>query len=330
MKVIHFVESGGSGVWSALHNWITATPDLQHIILVRPRTGEYQEFKYDIHKPQIIFWQGNLLKGIFQLLQISAKEQVDLIHLHSTWSGLARFFKWRKPIIYSPHAFAFQNTVISSSKRAIFHFVEKILSFRTDGYVVVSSNESSLAFKLNKKKKIQIIHHCVDPWTPKSPLNRIIGVGRLVDQKNPFLFAEIAKNVKKSGLEIEFIWIGDGEVGNRKRLLESNVLITGWLEYDQLLETASDALCLLHTALWEGMPVIFSEMLAAGIPIMALKREYLLGCNNILQFEDSDEALEQISDLLGNPRRNSPHSNSKEIEGEKLKAFYERFKNETH
>jgi glycosyltransferase involved in cell wall biosynthesis len=55
---------------------------------------------------------------------------------------------------------------------------------------------------------------------------RIITSGRIVDQKNPYLFNAIATYFQEFE-DFEFLWAGDGT--ERHVLTANNIIVTGWL-----------------------------------------------------------------------------------------------------
>ncbi len=92
-------------------------------------------------------------------------------------------------------------------------------------------------------------------------------------QKAPLDFVEVAARVAAVIPNATFIMVGDGELrpavaeraaalglGNRLRLL-------GWRRDVPRVMSALDVL--VHTSLWEGLPRVLPEAIAAGIPVVA-------------------------------------------------------------
>lgn len=78
-------------------------------------------------------------------------------------------------------------------------------------------------------------------------------MGRIGFQKNPKMFNEIAKSLP----ELEFTWIGDGEL--RKELTSPNITITGWKERKEVLKILNDNDIFILLSLWEGLPISLLE-----------------------------------------------------------------------
>jgi len=92
-------------------------------------------------------------------------------------------------------------------------------------------------------------------------------------QKAPLDFVEVAARVASVRPDATFIMAGDGELrpaiveraealglGNRLRLL-------GWRRDVARVMSALDVL--VHTSLWEGLPRVLPEAIAAGLPVVA-------------------------------------------------------------
>ena len=98
----------------------------------------------------------------------------------------------------------------------------------------------------------------------------VIGVGRLVPQKRPLLFLEIAATTAALRSDLHFLWVGDGPLaGNwdrtvRERSLGATIHRVGWQSEVAPFLAAADLL--LHVAEFEGLPLALLEAMAAGLP----------------------------------------------------------------
>lgn len=112
-----------------------------------------------------------------------------------------------------------------------------------------------------------------------SPLGgpfRVVVSGRFHSQKNHVLalraFASLA-NQQRVAAELHLI--GDGplrselEVLARELRIEQDVRWHGWLPRHEVAALLRSSHCLLHTALYEGMPNAVLEAMACGLPIVA-------------------------------------------------------------
>jgi glycosyltransferase involved in cell wall biosynthesis len=125
----------------------------------------------------------------------------------------------------------------------------------------------------------------------------VLGVGRLVEQKRPLLFIELAAELHKRIPNTRFLWVGDGILSEKwqdelsHRGLESIVRKTGWQSDVGRYLAAGDVL--LHAAKYEGFPLAIIEAMAADLPC-AVSQELcseipFLNSKNVLFFEKIDE-----------------------------------------
>jgi glycosyltransferase involved in cell wall biosynthesis len=98
-------------------------------------------------------------------------------------------------------------------------------------------------------------------------------IGRLVPQKNPWLFLEMAKAVLGSGLKCGFLLVGDGPL---RATLTDQAHTLGIQEAVRFAGVRNDVPRILGaidllvlTSDWEGLPNVILEALAAGVPAVA-------------------------------------------------------------
>jgi glycosyltransferase involved in cell wall biosynthesis len=92
-------------------------------------------------------------------------------------------------------------------------------------------------------------------------------------QKAPLDFVEVAARVAAAVPNATFIMVGDGEL--RQAVVEraaalglgSRLRLLGWRRDVARVMSALDVL--VHTSLWEGLPRVLPEAIAAGIPVVA-------------------------------------------------------------
>lgn len=136
-----------------------------------------------------------------------------------------------------------------------------------------------------KPESLHIIRNGVDTTFFAPPLDHrhgtsprtVLFVGRLVEQKDPLAFVEIAAAIshRTHPTDVRFVVIGDGPLRSR---LESRVShlgiadrveVTGTLLEDQVVRHLQDSSLLVMPSRWEGLPVVGIEALACGLPIVA-------------------------------------------------------------
>jgi glycosyltransferase involved in cell wall biosynthesis len=98
----------------------------------------------------------------------------------------------------------------------------------------------------------------------------VAAVGRLMPQKRPLVFLELAEMIHARLPDAQFAWIGDGDLGAEwdarvaGRGLGGFVRRIGWQRSVREFLFASDVF--LHTAEFEGLPLAILEALSAGLP----------------------------------------------------------------
>jgi glycosyltransferase involved in cell wall biosynthesis len=132
----------------------------------------------------------------------------------------------------------------------------------------------------------------------------VLGVGRMVEQKRPFQFLEIAEDLHRRLGSTRFLWVGDGNLASawrewiRRRGLERVISCAGWQE--DLLPFLAAGDLLLHVAEYEGLPLAILEAMAAGLPC-AIPRDLaaeipMFDEEKVLFADDVSALVENLSD----------------------------------
>jgi glycosyltransferase involved in cell wall biosynthesis len=97
-----------------------------------------------------------------------------------------------------------------------------------------------------------------------------VAVGRMVPQKRPLLFLEIAEKIHRRRPEARFLWVGDGSLGDAwdawvaDRGLGAVIRRLPWQTSVPRLLSAADVF--MHVADFEGLAFAILEALASGLP----------------------------------------------------------------
>lgn len=275
-KILHIVESFGSGVFSFLVDLINNTDEEFDITVAYGKRVETLENFREYFSDRVKFIEVKNftrsinpikdIKAFFEVKRIIKKENPDVIHLHSSKAGfIGRFAGNGKKVkmLYNPHGFSFLMKDSSKVKRLIYWLLEKIGGLRKCTVVGCSLGEYEEALKLTKNAI------CINNGINIEKLNEITKdfvkkeidfdnlsfctSGRIGFQKNPKLFNNIAKMFPNN----KFTWIGDGELKNE--LTSTNIEVTGWKKREEVLEIVNNHDVFLLTSLWEGMPISLLE-----------------------------------------------------------------------
>lgn len=270
-RILHITEALGGGLQSAIVNYVRATPDLEHIVLARGRAGQAT---HDWPNGVAVFDYEGSLAGFFGAVRRTVRRtRPDLVHLHSSFAGVARaFLPVGTRIIYSPHCFAFERKDVPSPVRWGFNAIEYVLARRPQTLLGVSPREAELSRTLSRVNPVVVVPN-PSPMAPREgtavdPTQASVTmVGRLDSQKAPEVFAEVAHLCQDDGLR--FTWIGDGPEGVPEMLRASGVTVTGWRAPDEVRELLGRSSLYLHTASWEGGPVSAIEAATLGVPVIS-------------------------------------------------------------
>jgi len=178
---------------------------------------------------------------------------------------------------------------VMGGEKGYFHYLEGMTSFMVDHYIAVS--ESVKRYSVQKSKipveKVSVIYNGVNvknhnslqthnvklPFAIEAKDKILMTVGRLQKQKgHSYLFHAISR-VRKEVPRIKLLIIGEGEEENNlKNLAESldltdQIIFTG-LRFD-VENMLSMARLLILPSLWEGMPNVLLEAMAAARPVIA-------------------------------------------------------------
>lgn len=277
-KVLHIVESFGSGVFSFLVDLVNGTDkefDITIAYGVREETLENfrNYFNSNIKFIRVENFTRRInpkqdFKALAEIRKIIKKEKPDIVHLHSSKAGILGRLAVngnKVKLFYNPHGFSFLKKDDSKLKRMIYWTIEKVVTFLNRKCTIVgcSNGEYVEAKKLNKNSIC--INNGIDINKLKDETKhiqeksidyndiKICTVGRIGYQKNPEMFNEIAKAFPK----LKFTWIGEGEL--REKLTSPNILITGWKERKEVLQILNNNDIFILTSLWEGLPISLLE-----------------------------------------------------------------------
>jgi len=273
-------------------------------IICGPETGAEGQLHSDAHQagiplimlPELVREPHPLndLAALIKIKTLCTAARPQIIHTHSSKAGIVgRWAAWlaRVPVIvHTVHGWG--HTVFKSPwKRAAFTMLERLSARITDRLITVSCLNAArgLQDSIGRPEQYETIHSSIDladfsqPHADLAKLKQTIGikpghavvgtVGRLSAQKNPRDFISAAAAIKKIFPQVQFLFIGDGPLRpETERLIREQNLDQDML----LLGLRRDVPDLLHcmdifilTSLWEGLPRVIPQAMAAGLPVVA-------------------------------------------------------------
>lgn len=138
---------------------------------------------------------------------------------------------------------------------------------------------------------------------------RVLSVGRLDEEKNPLMLADVLARLREDGEEWKLIICGEGpqEGALAARLrdlgVEDSAEIRGYLPYDDgLQDLYRSSHALLHVSWTEGMPQVINEAFAAGLPTIATRvggiEEAVGPAARLISPGDPDEAARELRAIV--------------------------------
>ncbi|RYY20992.1 MAG: glycosyltransferase [Chitinophagaceae bacterium] len=291
MNIVHVVEPFASGIAVFVKSLVDNMKDDFHLIVHGEResvmkAAEVQK-SFTGANVQFVRWKSaqreislgkdfKALMELFNLLRdLKQQHNVDAVHLHSSKSGfigrLACKMAGIDNVVYTPNGAPF---LVSTKKikNYFYRMFEKVGNL-FGGKVVCCSLSEMIAYRRLGIDAINI-NNGVTVKTSNTPavdlkkdpaVFQVVTAARILNQKNPALFNEIAKQFEHIG-QIQFIWIGDGE--DRDMLTASNITVTGWLPPAVSKRYISNADVYLSTSNFEGLSFSVLEALALKKPVL--------------------------------------------------------------
>lgn len=259
-----------------------------------------------------------------------------IVHTHSSKAGIlgrwAAYLAGIRLIIHSIHGFSF-NDFQPSLLRAFYLFLEKITARITTKFIAVSraNMEKGINRRIFTRDKVVLIRSGIDIGKFREvkydnvekrkalglsdgiPLVAMIACFK--PQKSPLDFVKVAKVVSDEISEARFLLVGDGilrpeikELIGRLNI-EDKVLMLGWRRDIPEIMNCIDILVL--TSLWEGLPRVFPQAMASGVPVVATEIDgapeaIQSGVNGFLVSpRDIKEMAEKVIYLIRHPDKAS-------------------------
>ena len=223
-----------------------------------------------------------LLKALKAIHKTVKEKNIDVIHANSTFAGVLMYFyslfNRKLFYIYTPHGYySFKN--MGKAKKLAVRLIEKKINRAADLVIHVSQSEEREAITnklVTPDKSIVILNGVADPGV--QPVRKaeeaftIVNLARVDDQKNPFDFIHIARNVLEKSPDVQFIWAGNGKHLEESRAkvkafgLEENIRFIGFTtEKEALLERSH---LYFSTSHYEGLPFAVVEAMSYKLPLL--------------------------------------------------------------
>jgi glycosyltransferase involved in cell wall biosynthesis len=234
------------------------------------------------------------LAALAALARLISQGRYDIVHTHSSKAGILGRWAARLAgvpvIVHTVHGWGHHDRQHPLVRR-IYILLERITQRVTDRLIVVSPRnaEMGLADSIAVPEKYVTVRSGIEldrfrvPARPREAVRAELGipqgvvvvgtVTRLSPQKAPLDFVAAAAQVAAQRRDAYFVIVGDGPL---RAEVEAQVSALGLAERVRLTGLRRDVPDLLHsfdvfalTSLWEGLPRVLPQAMAAGLPVIA-------------------------------------------------------------
>jgi glycosyltransferase involved in cell wall biosynthesis len=301
-RVLHIVEATTAGVRryvTALAVGLRARGVKVAVAAPCQRRENYGDtaFVEDLRRKDVPFYSVPMQRRIgpwdaaafVALCRLCREGHFTLVHTHSSKAGFLGRMAARvcnTPVIHTPNGLYFlEKTGVS---RQFYLNLERLAGHLTTVMIAVSGDEKDVLVRndIVAPARIRVIHNGVDVARidraagltraeAKSrlgihPDQCVVGaVGRLVPQKAPLAFVQVARRVTGKAPETQFVWVGSGplwtEVEAQAKIEGVPLRLLGHREDVWEVMRAFDVFVL--PSLYEGLPFVLLEALALALPV---------------------------------------------------------------
>jgi glycosyltransferase involved in cell wall biosynthesis len=215
------------------------------------------------------------------------KEKPDFILIDLLTTGLSELpvslfsFLKKTPYIVTAHGIELKNSNLYS-----YHFIRIILTHATKVISVSNELRSFITVKYSiPNEKILVVPTAYSPLEiQKAKVKtcyvydnklKVVFVGRLASEKDPFTLLKAAKTIVNMGINLQLNIVGDGELmSDLQAFCDANNLGTyvnfvGAVEHSKALEWMYQSDMIVLSSLGEGLPTVLIEAMALGKPAVS-------------------------------------------------------------
>lgn len=227
-----------------------------------------------------LVWHAAYLLEAAYLFQILRRHRIQHVHVHfgTNAATIARLIRKVGGISYSvtihgsdefdaPRALSLRAKVLDASFVAV---ISDFCSAQVRRWVPPEQ-----WFKIHQVR-CTVGDEVVGKRSPIAPESRtIVCVGRFSPAKGHILLVEALARLVSRGIDIRLVLAGDGELRGvvERRIAELRlghcVIVTGWIDGDEVCRYISAARAVVVPSFAEGLPVVIMEAFALGRPVVA-------------------------------------------------------------
>jgi glycosyltransferase involved in cell wall biosynthesis len=273
LRVLHVVQKFSSGVGAAVAQYTHSLPGAEHHLLSGTPVVAEGDLAEQADFAGVIRMTGSHLEKVGRVRRAVHELRPDVVHGHSSHGGAyARLAvaRRRQYVVYTPHCYAFERRDVPAPVRAAFWALEALLAVNTSAFAACSPREWRLSAWPTRRAPRYVVpniaHADGRPAVRRTGPPTVAGGGRLSPQKDPVYFLAAVERLRVRVPGLRAVWLGDGDAAFRAPLERAAVEVTGWLPRRGVLERLGAANLYLHSARWEGFPLMVAEAVALNVP----------------------------------------------------------------
>lgn len=218
------------------------------------------------------------------------REDPDILHIHSPWfftSLIAVLANEDTPIVTTIHGVkSINNSTLTRYFSRLYRPLAEFVLQSSDANIVLGKTERERMRQLfkNDYSNVYIIPNAIPPneYDVQSPPSfsgireldkgslTVLYVSRLVPNKNPELFIQIAEELSQA--DVQFLLVGGGDQKYIRELRDSageNVYIRENVGFNDLKNIYFFSDLFVFLGSWEGLPTVVLEAMNAELPIIS-------------------------------------------------------------
>lgn len=338
-RVLHIIPSlnkgGAERLTLDICKELSLRTDCKVILILMRDDRSYEiplhlSYKVTSSRVKLSVWKKNRYQ-LTDLNQIINTFKPNIIHSHLFEAELLSRGLIKKGVIYITHVHDnitqfshFQSK--TTFKRKISDYYERIWLFRRyfkvkNNFISISSDTTSYLKEVLPspfERSIFQLSNAIDYYRfnfghsrlLSEDKLRLISVGSLVPKKNQLLLIKIAVILRSTGIDFEFLILGDGP---ERPLLEEEIAVQGLSGMVKLLGNVNDVAFYLkqsdifiHPAIYEPFGLVLLEAMASGLPVISMdgggNRDIVVDGKNgyLINSNDAHLFFEKILHLLSN------------------------------
>jgi glycosyltransferase involved in cell wall biosynthesis len=304
-RVLHVVQKYSSGVGSAIAQYTHSLPEMEHHLLSGTPVDAEGDLAEQARFAGAQQMTGSHLDKVRRVREVVRQLRPDVVHAHSSHGGVYARLAVRRsevPLVYTPHCYAFERRDVGGPVRSAFWLAEAVLAVNTSAFAACAQREWELSDWPTRHAPRHLVPNIAPAGGRPRAVRRaerplVAGGGRLSPQKDPVFFLAAVHRLRSSRPDLRAVWLGDGPAEERAALEAGGIEVSGWLPRGEAMAVLAEADLYLHSARWEGFPLMVAEAAALGVPTLVRRLPSFTGVPPALTLTGVDDLAGAVACL---------------------------------